>query len=315
MRRPDAIQADLDEVEDILSDLEPSDDPFSSTSMSRRQYENEREALLGELEDATTPIVDLVLTGSGVYGNTVRADILSRVLGRLQDSVNAVAQSLTGEVTKAGKIGGDLLAASQLRLAGTFAGSFGAHLRGPLGSIEPSLFDDDVEESLLERSVGEIQRLIRVAREAGPEADDEIVDAVLPLGPRAVGHLKELAAALAANNTVAEVKLRRPMREDTSVVIAQAVARRLQTVLTRTTVEEETVELTGLLGGASEFRNRFELRVGTDIYGGTVVDELVPSLRAAYGHVCRAQVLIRRSVTEASNRPRESYTLVGLEVL
>lgn len=157
--------------------------------------------------------------------------------------------------------------------------------------------------------------VVETAYTAGVEEDDLIVEAALPLGPRAVSHLESLSKVIANTGTSASFVLRRPGREDLHVQLRQGAARRLEAVLARATVVEQELDVEGRLGGASEFHNRFELGTVSGAYAGTVPDDLLPVLRQAYGHPCRATILVRRTQPDAGKAPKESYTLVGLVVL
>lgn len=315
MRDLDEIRSDLGTVQAFLDEI-PSleEDPYSIDALERRQYLQERDELMLELEEADAPRLEVVLEGTGVYGHTVTVDLLSDLLGRLQDAVRAVAQSLQGPTTARGLISGDVVAASQLRFATSFAGSFGAKLLGPVQAVGEDLFGQR-DETLLERSVSQVIGVVEVAQTAGVEEDDRIVDAVLPLGPRAVTHLESLSTVIARGGNSAELILHRPGHEDRAVKLRQGVARRLQAVLSRATVVEEELEVEGLLGGASEFKNHFELGTPLKTYAGGVPDELLPLLRGAYGHQCRCTILVRRSQPDAGKAPKESYTLIALDVL
>jgi hypothetical protein len=133
----------------------------------------------------------------------------------LQNTVTAVAQALEGTPTAAGQVAGYITAATQLRSVAAFPSSYGLHLHGPDTSVPgweqgalPIVSDLDSPlpqgstSGLLPEAVGALLDIADLAQAQGADGSQEpLMEKLVPLGQRALGHLAALAGTLATNET------------------------------------------------------------------------------------------------------------------
>jgi hypothetical protein len=155
--------------------------------------------------------LDLVVDGPGVIGHSASISMLGSLFTSLQSTVTAVAQALEGTPTVSGQIAGYISAATQLRSVATFPSSYGLHLLGPdtfapgweqealplHSGVEDSPPDISVS-GLLPEAVGVLMDITDLAQAEGlNESQEPLMERLVPLGQRALGHLATLAGTLA----------------------------------------------------------------------------------------------------------------------
>jgi hypothetical protein len=177
----------------------------------------QRDRLLGEagFDSATgalgTVNLDLVLDGPSIVDHSASISMLGSLFVSFQSTVTAVAQALEGTPTTAGQVAGYITAATQLRSLAAYPSSYGLHLVGPDTSmpgweqgalpIQPtaeSLPSAVSTSGLLPDAIG---ALLDITDLAQPEVLDgtpePLMERLVPLGQRALGHLASLAGTLA----------------------------------------------------------------------------------------------------------------------
>lgn len=156
--------------------------------------------------------LDLVLDGPGVVEHSASISMLGSLFTSLQNTVTAVAQALEGTPTAAGQVAGHIIAATQLRSIAAFPSSYGLHLQGPDTSIPgweqgtlpvhsdvESIPPDVSASGLLPDAIGTLLDITDLAQSDGPDVSHEpLMERLVPLGQRALGHLATLAGTLAA---------------------------------------------------------------------------------------------------------------------
>lgn len=315
MRTVAGLQADLDRIDATLRELDPTGpDTPKGALVTREGLMRARQQLLDQLQDLRRPRLDLVLDGAPVTSSEIRVDSLTKVLGSLQESISSIAQSLTGRATARAAIPGPLREATGLRLVGTFAGSFGATLRGPATEeAQQVIVEADDAGSLLISAVDVVLNVIQLA--ARPEASDEpIVEAILPLGSRSFKHLKDLSSAIVDEEITASLVWRTATMPQRVVGLSRQEARRLEDVLGRTKLSEREQQITGRLGTVSDIRNAVELETNDGVIRAKVVDELVPELGKFYTRRVIGTFLVTVARSLVTGNESYSYLLLGLSL-
>lgn len=158
--------------------------------------------------------LDVALDGSAVIDHSASISLLGLFFTSFQNTVTAVAQALEGTPTAAGQIPGYISAATQLRSIAAFPSSYGLRLQGPdvlAPEWEQSIlpFPSDAEISphqgstsgLLPETVRALLDITDLAQiQEGNESQELLLEKLVPLGQRALGHLATLAGTLAAHD-------------------------------------------------------------------------------------------------------------------
>lgn len=162
------------------------------------EYLNFDPADLNPVEGPVAPIhalqtrretLRLALSPRGILGSEAPSRLVGQVLVGIQELVSAIGQAVEGVATTRGRIGPDILEATELRAVGAFAGSFGVELSAARLS---NLFN----ESLLADSLDALDKLI------GAGSDEHQLREILEhLKPRAASKYQSLVALLADSAT------------------------------------------------------------------------------------------------------------------
>lgn len=309
MNGVERMRADLDELNGTIAELSEHSGSFSA-SLAIRGLEQARQDLLRDIDDARRPTLRMVVEGEPVVGQEIRVDALAALLSSLQESLSSIAQALTGRATSRAAIPGPLRERTALRLAATFAGSFGATLRAAEG-IEDVLPGFEGPRSLLDQSVETVLSLIEMAK-SEDVSDDPIVDVILPLGSRSFKHLSDLSATVVNDRMSATMTWDRPDAAPREVTLDRAAARRLEDVLGRNKLTERQEQIEGRLGTVSDIRNAIELQTDGDILRAKVIEELVPELGAFYTRRVFATFQVTSVRSLVTGVERNNYVLLGL---
>jgi hypothetical protein len=280
-------------------------------------------------EPAGATHLDLALDGPAVVDHSASISLLGTFFTSLQGLVTAVAQALEGTPTTAGQVAGYITAATQLRSVAAFPSSYGLHLYGPdtavpgwdQGPLPVSLDADEplppprTTSGLLPDAVGTLLDITELAQDQDSVgAQEQLLEKLLPLGQRALGHLATLAGTLAQH----EADLKMTWQPDTvqarTVSLSTRAALRLKGLSedVQFTEPEERV-LEGELIGASLRRGSvlIELDSGTTISARTEAS-VTPLLREnllGKRIVAHAQVQVARY---AGGRQREIYVVTDI---
>jgi hypothetical protein len=309
------LRAQLDTLSTLLGST--SDDSPSS-QLFRASLQRRLDEVTSEYEPLVTPVLRVVLRGKPVRGHQVFIDSLSKLIHELQESLSSIGQAMRGEATERAPIPASIREQTAFRLVAVHAGSVELELHGPMDErlSMPTLFDDangpSEPEPLISQSVHTLLDLLVLAGRQ-QALDDELVDAVLPLGARSFGHIQSLAAVVVEEEFDIDLGWRSASDVERRERLDTARSRRLQDVLSRTQLVRETRTMRGQLGGASLFRGAFELRTheGTTVRG-RVQQDLVPQLQDWFGRWVIATVDTSITLEPGTGRESAHYILAGL---
>jgi hypothetical protein len=241
---------------------------------------------------------------------------MSKLVHELQEAVASIGQAMRGVATDRAAIPASIRAETAFRLVSVRPGSVELELRGPEDErvFAPSLFEENSPspEPLIGTSVNLLLDLLVIAgRQAS--LDDDLVEAVLPLGPRSFAHIKALASAVVDEEFDVDLGWRSPIAGERVERLDAARSRRIRDVLGRTQLVTSSLEMRGQLGGASLFRGAFELRTfdGSTLRG-RVQQDLVPQLPEWFGRWVIATIETSVTIESGTGRERSHYVLGGI---
>jgi hypothetical protein len=277
--------------------------------MSLTTRHEELVATLLQLEGSS--LVNVRLEGASMVGHTVDALKLSEFLTNLQYSVSSIAQAAANEVRRRG-FSQQIRSLTGMRVAGTFAGSFGLRLSGPLPDAQQTLFPTDDPERVFGASVDTLLDVLQASTYEAPETS--ILESVLPLSPRAVYYVARLTGVLASLTERVHVTWHPSAGEGREVTLSKLQAATIAEILGRQERTETTRTVSGVLGGASLIRGSFELELSDgQILRGVAADELFDDMTRLFGKQCLAHLKVTLVQHPADGEVRENYELVGLE--
>lgn len=273
-----------------------------------------QEMLLAEVEAEGQSTVSLRLSGPQTGDGSIRADFLAKVLTGLQSSISSVGQALEGTPTLRAALPAEIVSQTQLRVVGTFPGSFGLFLEGPPVVETPLFIEPDLpHERLFDRALGTILEIMGSVSEL-QDNPDAALDRLVDIGPRSVGHLKSLAGAIASGEAVTTFSWRPPVRDALSVRFTALEARQLERVLSSAELTEREETVRGTLVGANLVRDTFELATEDE---KTIRGRVLPGLRedvaGAFSRLCDVTLTVSVATSEVTGRVVEKYLLVGVE--
>jgi hypothetical protein len=193
-------------------------------------------------EPTGTAKLDLALDGPAVIDHSASISLLGTFFTSLQGLVTAVAQALEGTPTTAGQVAGYITAATQLRSAPAFPSSYGLHLYGPdpaapawrQGSLPLPLEAGDAPPpgstpGLLPDAVGTLLDITDLAQDQDSAgAQEQLLEKLLPLGQRALGHLATFAGALAQHDASLKMTWQPDSDQARTVSLSTGAALRLK---------------------------------------------------------------------------------------
>lgn len=319
MTDPYSVEAELVQLAGILEDLE-AEAPARDTGdwFTLQSFRHRQVVLLQEQATQGAPLLELTLSGGPVVGHTVNASFAGQLLDQLQRLVTSVGQALDGEVTLRAPVPRATADRVALRVVATAPGSFRLLLDGP---AQPAAIQDALPgleaDPLLEASLSSIMDVL----EASADVEDyqrSVLKRAQPLGGRARGHLRGLAALLVAADASLTVQLVRGGDAETGrrAHVDPERARRVQAVLSGAHEYEETVRRRGRLVGTSWPAETFDLE--STLEGGhlhVIHGQIEPQLRDVVSRVFDRDVtaiLLRRVLASDTGEEATSYRLIGL---
>jgi hypothetical protein len=311
---PREIAAELLELRSLLDRYSTNElGNYPALSLTRQALERRVTLLQEALQAAETGTLNFRIDGDPVIGNSIKADFVARILTNLQESLAAVGQALQVGATARGVIQHEIREATGLRLAGTFAGSFGLILEGPPQVEELPLLDImGRAPSVFEQAVLSLLDILEASN--NEDYEQAITSKISPLGPRALGHIKSLSQTIEESAASTELVWRRPAAEPRRAIFARSGAARLVAALASIERTERVVKIRGRLVGASMISGRFELETesGT-VLRGRVDAPLLELVPARFNHECHVTLNVTISRSTIAGEESEDYTLVGLE--
>ncbi|MFJ3185905.1 MULTISPECIES: hypothetical protein [Streptomyces] len=265
-------------------------------------------------QDRERPVLKFALDGKSVRNHRAEASVLGDWLHTLQTAVQSVAYALDDlrQRREAGPVPGEIKRATRLFSGPVFASSYGMVLQGApnLGQAE---LPGSGTEVLLDKA---INRLFDITDGASKESDAEeaILDAVLPLGRRAIKQLSDLSHILASSGTNVTLTWESKTTTHRTSTFTSASAARCRKALQDARIEDASERLTGLLVGGSKLRGFIELEVAGKglIVVRTAKDDVTGILAVHTDKEVKADVhvLIARS---PGGREHRSYVLIDLQ--
>ncbi|MHA6761274.1 hypothetical protein [Streptacidiphilus sp. PAMC 29251] len=184
--------------------------------------------------------LDLALDGPAVIDHSASISLLGTFFTSLQNLVTAVAQALEGTPTIAGQVAGYITAATQLRSAPAFPSSYGLHLYGP-DTAAPAWRQGhlplDAGEApppgstprLLPDAVGTLLDITDLAQDQeSAGAQEQLLEKLLPLGQRALGHLATFTGVLAQHDASLKMTWQPDSDQARTVSLSTGAALRLK---------------------------------------------------------------------------------------
>ncbi|GAA2470079.1 hypothetical protein [Winogradskya humida] len=242
--------------------------------------------------------IEVALTGEVTSGHFVSVSTLGSFLTNLQESISAVAQALSGRPTNSAAIPREIRDATALSAVATFPSSFGVAMYGPSTDQEESgLFADWVGEfrTILDEAVDRVLNIVDLSEGAGL-SDELLTEQLAPLGPRSMKHIGALTAGLSSAGVGMRVAwYARGAQGRRSSWSARGVQRVRDLCEHSEFAEAERVTVVGLLGSASAFRSKVEIRTdGGEIVQGSTSEELSSHLERYFNKRVEAVIEVTR---------------------
>lgn len=272
--------------------------------------------------------LDVALDGPAIIDHSASISLLGLFFTSFQNTVTAVAQALEGTPTAAGQVPGYISAATQLRSIASFPSSYGLRLQGPDVSateweqatlpIEPDTeisAPQGAASRLLPETVRAILDITDLAQFQEAEGSQELLlEKLVPLGQRALGHLASLAGTLAVNDASLKMTWQPDTDQARIGLISTETAARLKDLSEGVLFSDPELRLLeGELIEASLRRGAVvvELDSGATISARTE-SEVTPRLRE---DLLGKRVTITAQVTVAryaGGRQRENYVVTDI---
>ena len=267
-------------------------------------------------EKSSRPLLRFSLDGPPVKKNRIESAVLGDWLKAFQAAVYSVAYALDElrPTRDSGPIPKEIQKLTRLYSGPVFASSYGMVLEGAPVRPQEELPGVGRSDGLLDQAVN---RILDVADGAGSGsgAEDAVLDAVLPLGRRAISHLSELSDVLVV--TGADVTLTWQSKSTvsrTSHFTADS-ADRCRRVLRAAEVEDRVDRIHGTLVGGSKVRGVIEVEVtGQGVIVVRAPKEDVTGLLSGYAErqvAVDVQVLTART---ALGREHHSYQYLDISL-
>ncbi|MGW5071234.1 hypothetical protein ACWEQJ_35165 [Streptomyces cyaneofuscatus] len=264
-------------------------------------------------QDRDRPILKFALDGKTVRNHQAEASVLGDWLHTLQTAVQSVAYALDDlrQRREAGPVPGEIKRATRLFSGPVFASSYGMILQGApdLGQTE---LPGSGTEALLDKA---INRIFDVADGASKQSDAEeaVLEAVLPLGRRAIKQLSDLSHILASTGTDVTLTWESKSTISRTSTLTSASAARCRKALQDAKIDDTSERLIGFLVGGSKQRGFIELEIEDKLIVVRTAKEDVTGILAAHTEKevqVDTHVLIARS---PGGREHRSYVLIELQ--
>ncbi|WP_211275553.1 MULTISPECIES: hypothetical protein [Actinoplanes] len=226
--------------------------------------------------------IEVALTGDATSDHLVPVSTLGPFLTNLQESISAVAQALAGRPTNSAAIPREIREATALSAVATFPSSFGVAMYGPSTGPEKSgLLAAWVDEfrTILDEAVERVLNIADLSEGAGM-SDELLAEQLAPLGPRSMKHIGALTAGLHGSGAGMRITWFVPGREARRSNWSVSGVQRVRYLCEHSEfAEAERVTVAGLLGSASAFRGKVEIRTdGGEIIQASTAEEITNRL-------------------------------------
>ncbi len=311
---PDFVHDELAALDDLLAAYHAAPvEEYAGGRIMRAGLQRRRAAVIERLlvaapVDARESLDLAVLPDNDEAGRGTDVSVLAGLLGELQETVSALAQSIKDRPTSRGVVPGEIQEAVRLQVAFAVPGSLTVHLVPASPEHQQPLLEDAIE-TLLHLSVDALIGLLEAGSDEGRV--EEFVQRLSDAGPRASLHLEKLSTLLVNHQTKTTIRWR------SSTVTRRLAfdprhAAQVATVLKAAREEERERVLRGRLVGGSLVRGSFEFELpdGT-VLSGKALEVAMASFEALFGSECTATVSVRET-SLASGETREAFLLTQL---
>ena len=259
--------------------------------------------LQNEALQAGRELVALRLLPPNLTRNEVSASLLGQILEQYQKIVSFIMQNdFLGKPGQRGTFSHVLLEQSQLAVIGTSGGSFIV----TLGASSNSLFTDSNMATTLRESVELFEAFSNEA---------EVDSHLRGLGPRGSGYCRQLMQTLVSNETSLALYSASSTSSFKSARISYKQAEMTIEIIDRIRKEEVNLSVDGELVGGNYRTGHFEISVGEERFAGKVDTGVIEDLRSArLGQTYRCSLHVTQT-TDATNKEKAYYQLLGLEPL
>jgi hypothetical protein len=259
--------------------------------------------------------IEVALTGEVTANHLVPVSTLGPFLTNLQESISAVAQAIAGRPTNSAAIPREIRDATALSALATFPSSFGVAMYGPsIDSAENGRFADWVGEfrTILDEAVERVLNIVDLS-EGASSSDELLAEQLAPLGPRSMKHIGALTAGLNNAGVGMRVAWHAPGRQARRSNWSASGVQRVRYLCEHSDfAEAERVTVVGLLGSASAFRSRVEIRTdGGEIIQASTSEELTSHLERYFNKRVEASIEVTK-VRFSGGRERTIYYILEL---
>ena len=303
-RRLDDLDIALRSQQELLKER-PDSFSFQLANQSLlRMQENLSKERAQLLSYRVAEKLDLVLDGGAFQNHTANIGALGTLLIRLQKLYSSIGQSLTQGPTLRGPLAGGLVDATELRLAATYASSFGMSL---VVAKKQDLVGSDLPSYAFAEMFGLLDKV-------GDEKS--IMAASGELGGRSLNHFKHIAGVLARSGS----SIRFEWFDSTGIRHSwKGEPAYFENALTKLAAIKETrstsVEVVGRIVGASLLRNRFEMILdGGAVVEGSITAPTASAITDLFGKVCVANLDETEVHDRSSQETRVYYTLTAIRL-
>lgn len=296
----------LSELDAAISDHQALSREFPASfalELSGKSLRSMELALTKELAETLqhrqAELFSIALDGPSFVHHSAKISELGFILTSLQKLFSSIAQSVTTGPTSRGPIPIDIRSRTSLTLRSTYQSSFGMEI------IVPASFDL-FGASLPSDTLTQLFKLLKAT-----ENDAEFMRLCGEIGSRSLVHLRRLVKHLRS----ADSALRLAWKDFSGTkyewsLVAGRADRVLDAINNISETKSSTIELSGLLVGASLLRNRFEILLDDgNVVEGKFVAGLTRHIADKFGKKISATVDETEILDRATGQSRTFYTL------
>lgn len=297
----DSLSSEITNVSELLDSAKKSGDIVGELQLEHRLkvLRDELSILNKNTASDNSASVALFFGGKPVLGSKgIAAEFAGLALEQFQNLISKTfATTEVGDLGERGKI--PFKAQSELMVTGLARGSFGFVLDEMADQIES-------EASELTYIIDKATHLLRDTSAQDEAVFENMVD---ELDPRTLIALKDLFSNLDSNHATMRV-----VENDLDILLDSSAIHRGKLRTEATSIEEKTIEISGVLVGFLPDHKKFEIKdqSGKIIYGSTTqvaVEQFEKASDTAIGKQCLANVTIK--TVSPLNRPaREVVRLI-----
>lgn len=275
------------------------------------------------LSEEPSSIGVIHITGPSIINNSAPVKAVGNLLTSIQNAIDAIGASLTGNRSAGGLIPADITGRTEMSLiASPMPGSVVIQVAPSLARVDdlypegPGLFDVEAEvdaRPLADQAFTEFSTLIGELREDDPD-ESQFVDHLTDLGPRVATAMKSFYESVDKGALDLEFEWTEPNRQAETANVSYSRAERAAKVIASANIENEEITIEGVLLTVTQ-SSKDKLRIVQDDGKEVVVTigDISPAATYPLHTGERVRIFAERRV---SHRPggRRSEKLVGKAV-